>query len=65
MTDAAATILVAGQMGFAKVLIVGELPNGETKILHDADLPEILATLDRARAHLDFMLERTKHSRPG
>jgi hypothetical protein len=63
MSDAAATILWASQQGFAKVLIVGEMPSGETKIAHDADLATILATLDKARAHLDFLIERTKHSR--
>jgi hypothetical protein len=63
MSDAAATILWASQQGFAKVLIVGEMPNGETKIAHDVDLAEILDTLDKARRHLDFMVERTKHAR--
>lgn len=63
MSDAADTLLWASQQGFAKVLIVGEMPNGETKIGHDADLPEILATLDRARKSLDLLIERTKHAR--
>lgn len=62
--NAAATILWASQQGFAKVLIVGEMPNGETKIAHDADLAEIIDTLDRARKHLDFLIEKTRFSRP-
>jgi hypothetical protein len=62
--DTAATILFASRQGFAKVLIVGEMPNGETKIVHSTTLEEILATLDLARRNLDDMLERTRFSRP-
>ncbi len=60
----AATILFASKLGLSKVLIVGELPSGETKIIHDTTLEEILDTLDRTRKQLDFMLEKTRFSRP-
>jgi len=63
--NSVATILLwASQQGFAKVLVVGEMPNGETKIGHDADLAEIIATLDLAKRNLDFLIEKTKHCRP-
>jgi hypothetical protein len=55
MNDTAATLLWASKQGFAKVLVVGEMPDGRTVIGHDASLDEIRATLKEAMAYLDLM----------
>jgi hypothetical protein len=57
-TDAAATILWASRQGFAKVLIVGEMPDGRTVIGHDVSLAEIRKTLSKASADLEFMASK-------
>ena len=58
MSDAAATILWASKQGFARVLIVGEMPDGRTVIGHDASLEEIRATLAKASADLEWMVSK-------
>lgn len=62
MSDPAGTILWASKQGFARVLIVGETPDGRTVIGHDCSLEEIRATLAKAMADLEFMAAKALKS---
>jgi hypothetical protein len=55
----AVTLRWAAAQGFAKVMVVGEMPDGRTVIGHDASLEEIRDTLRRASESLDLMASRT------